>query len=175
MIGYEETLWVCGYSVDEATKTDKIVIICDTCGTPNLRRKGSPLSHHCVECIHDNRQTPEEIVAHRKQCNKKYNATHREKIHARVKQYADKHKVEKAAYDKQYQREHPKETRTYATPAGSCTKLNNWFEGCRRHHVDADTIIHIPMEMHVTNAHNIQTGKGMDVINALSFNFLFHH
>jgi len=63
--------------------------------------------------------------------------------------------------------------RDYVTPVGRCAHLNEWFKGCRQHHVDPDTIIHIPAQMHIENWHNIKTGKGMDVINAMAFEYLF--
>lgn len=110
----------------------------------------------------------EEIEAYRKA----YDADHAEEIAAREKVYRSEHKEERAAWEKVYRRDHPKEERDYITPAGQCVKLNKRFEGCRRHHVDISTIIHIPIEMHVTNPHNIRTGRGMARINALAFAFL---
>lgn len=102
-----------------------------------------------------------------------------------AKHYAEEHKEEicrwrrlpetlayRAAYDKQYNRENPKEPRDYVTPAGQCSQLNAWFEGSERHHVDPETIIHIPAEMHRSIKHNIQTGAGMAGINSLAFAFL---
>lgn len=100
--------------------------------------------------------------------NKQYHLTNREENNERSRQYRDTHLEE----IQQYRRDHPAEKRDYVVPAGQCRQLNKWFEGCKRHHVDTDTIIHIPTEIHVTHAHSIKTGRGMDSINALAFAFL---
>lgn len=87
--------------------------------------------------------------------------------------YHEMHKDERLAWNRRYAHDHPRDPRDYVLDPYKCTKLNNWFDGCRRHHVDPSTIIHVPEEMHVNNPHNIQTGHGMDVMNALAFEFLF--
>ena len=104
---------------------------------------------------------------------KLYYEANREMISIQKKRYYETNREMIAARTKQYQRDHPKEARTYVDPTGSCTKLKDWFEGCHRHHIDRGTIIHIPTEMHVANHHNIRTGIGMGAINALAFEFLF--
>lgn len=112
-----------------------------------------------------------------------YYEDNKERIHTRQKQYRETHKEEIAARMKLYYRDnikmirewrraHPTEKRTYVVDVGSCTHLNSYFDGCRRHHVDINTIIHIPKDMHIYHKHNIRTGEGMDVINSLAFEFL---
>lgn len=126
----------------------------------------------------------EKVLQHVKQ----YRKDNPERVAAYKKWYADKNheriavykkcyredNIEKITeYQKQYRRDHPTDDRAYVTNALSCAHLNEWFGGCRRHHVDPNTIVHIPTEMHTHNRHNIRTGDGMDVINALAFEFLF--
>lgn len=106
--------------------------------------------------------------------NSRYHYENREKEAGRKKLYRSENMEACKAREHRYQRTHPKERRTYVTAAGSCNLLNTWFVGCRRHHVDSSTIIHVPTEMHITHKHDIRTGMGMDVINALAFGFLFH-
>lgn len=55
-IDYDATLFVCGYSVDEATTTDYVVVRCRICGAP-LMRKMTDIKYHpdvqakpCKEC-----------------------------------------------------------------------------------------------------------------------------
>lgn len=128
----------------------------------------------CGEC---SELKPHHANGRCKQCydkrfQKAYHTDHRDDIIARQRAYYEDHKDGIAAQQKAYRAENPKEQRNYVTAAGQCSQLNNRFDGCRRHHVDDSTIIHIPIEMHVTNPHNIRTGRGMARINALAFAFL---
>lgn len=104
---------------------------------------------------------------------KVYRENNKEDIAAKYKVYCEENKESIAYMRKDYNRLHPPEFRTYVTPAGQCIQLNNWFDGCRRHHADPNTIIHIPKDMHVFNRYNIKTGKGMSTINAMAFEYLF--
>lgn len=105
--------------------------------------------------------------------NRRYNSDNKENLAAYHARYYLANKESIAAWNKQYQRDNPKEVRRYVTPVKSCNHLNKWFDGCRRHHIDPDTIVHIPADMHIHHPHNIQTGDGMGVINMLAFGFLF--
>lgn len=91
----------------------------------------------------------------------------------RARQQRIDNKDELSLYWKRYRRACPLDRRTYVTREGACIHLNEWFVGCRRHHVDPNTIVHIPTEIHTRHQHNIRTGYGMDIINALAFEFLF--
>lgn len=47
--------------------------------------------------------------------------------------------------------------------------LNSWFEGSVAHHINKDDVIYIPEEIHKFVAHDVKTGRGMDIINKLAF------
>lgn len=50
--------------------------------------------------------------------------------------------------------------------------LNSWFPGSEGHHVDMVRVIYIPKKLHRSIYHNLNTGKGMEEINKLAFEFL---
>lgn len=50
--------------------------------------------------------------------------------------------------------------------------LNTPFPGSNGHHVNRDVVIYIPGELHRSVPHNVRTGKGMDEINHLAFEWL---
>lgn len=50
--------------------------------------------------------------------------------------------------------------------------LNAWFVGCDGHHVDTEQVIHIPHALHHSIWHCQRTGRGMETINVLAFEFL---
>ena len=101
-----------------------------------------------------------------------YHEDHKEEHKARDKKYFEEHKDHILARNRRYASDHPRDPRDYILPPFECTKLNEWFDGCRRHHVDPSTIVHIPKEMHVANPHNIRTWEGMDTINSLALEFI---
>ena len=51
--------------------------------------------------------------------------------------------------------------------------LNQPFTGCEGHHVDGERVINMPKLLHRGIAHNIWTGRNMEKINAVAYNFLF--
>ena len=102
----------------------------------------------------------------------RYHEEHGEEIKAQSKEYYARRKDYILARNRRYASDHPRDPRDYILPPFECTKLNEWFDGCRRHHVDPSTIVHIPKEMHVANPHNIRTWEGMDTINFLALEFI---
>ena len=139
----------------------------------------------CKHCYNNQyyAEHADEIAAHTKQYHidnadvrnarsKQYDIDNADVRNAYFRQYRKDHADSINAYNRQYHREHPNEIRNYVSPAGQCVQLNRWFEGCNRHHVDPETIIHIPAEIHNTYYHNIKTGKGMNRINELAYAFL---
>ena len=51
--------------------------------------------------------------------------------------------------------------------------LNEWFVGSEAHHINFNDIIYIPKELHKSIHHNVWTGKNMEKINCLAYQFLF--
>lgn len=94
-------------------------------------------------------------------------------------QYRREHKEEIKARDKQYRknnpekvREHQRERRIYLSAYTDCEKVNHAFMGCDAHHIDPDTIIHIPTSLHRSVSHSLKSGHGMEEINQMSFDWL---
>ena len=54
----------------------------------------------------------------------------------------------------------------------SSISLNEPFENCHAHHIDEEHIIHIPAELHRSVTHNVFTGKGMEEINSIAFQYI---
>ena len=50
--------------------------------------------------------------------------------------------------------------------------LNECFPNAHAHHIDTEHIIYIPEELHRSIPHNLNTGKGMEEINAKAYDFL---
>jgi hypothetical protein len=50
--------------------------------------------------------------------------------------------------------------------------INKCFVGCEVHHINQNDVIYIPKELHQSVHHNIWTGKNMEKINALAFEYL---
>jgi predicted transcriptional regulator len=50
--------------------------------------------------------------------------------------------------------------------------LNEWFNGCHRHHITKTLVIHIPGELHNHISHNLKTGRGMGKMNMLALQFM---
>lgn len=50
--------------------------------------------------------------------------------------------------------------------------LNNKFPGSDGHHVTKTLVIHIPKKLHQHVGHNLRTGRNMDIINILAFQYL---
>lgn len=51
--------------------------------------------------------------------------------------------------------------------------LNSAFVGCEGHHVNQDEVIHIPAVLHKSVKHDIWTGRNMEKINVIAYNYLF--
>jgi hypothetical protein len=50
--------------------------------------------------------------------------------------------------------------------------LNDWFEGCNRHHINSNDIICIPKELHQSYGHNHKKLDTMVSINRIAFQYL---
>ena len=63
-------------------------------------------------------------------------------------------------------------SRPHILPADACMQMNEPFEGCHRHHILEDVIIHIPMELHRHIKHNIKIGENMREMNTLAVQYV---
>lgn len=92
-------------------------------------------------------------------------------------------------YPKQYYLAHPEHTKQWRKDNPEKAKeinlrqvhkhrnlgfipLNSYHKGWEFHHQDENYGNYMPEEAHRSIPHNIYTGKGMDAINALAFNYL---
>lgn len=134
----------------------------------------------------------EQIKAYDKQYAKKYAKDHvleiaqkqhayymlnREKNLLKGKIYKSTHPEYRIAI-KKWQETHPvnvhrsrKKTKFKRRELGYIP-LNEPFNGCDAHHIDKEHVIHIPVELHHSVYHNVWTGKGMDKINFLAFEYM---
>ena len=63
-------------------------------------------------------------------------------------------------------------SRPYLTPELQCTKLNKRFKDCEGHHIMKSVIIYVPRDIHRSIWHSLKSGKNMEKINGLAFNYL---
>jgi hypothetical protein len=62
--------------------------------------------------------------------------------------------------------------RDYVLPIRDCNCLNERFKGSEGHHINYDTVIFIPKELHNHLYHNMRTNQGIYEINKLAFQYL---
>ena len=60
----------------------------------------------------------------------------------------------------------------YRAGVNSCYYVNKPFKGCVKHHIDKNTIVCVPLNLHLTVKHNLKSGKGMKEINENVFRWL---
>ena len=51
--------------------------------------------------------------------------------------------------------------------------LNEPCKDCDGHHIDKDHVLFIPKELHRSVPHNVHTGKNMELINHLAWNYIY--
>ena len=130
-----------------------------------------------------------------KEQHKQYYEENKEEIKEHAKQYYEdhvvgareyyqEHKGEKKEYDKQYKEENKEKLKLdhaeyLKTEKGKAAmnrfqskrrglgslELNEPFEGSVAHHINKNTIVYVPKELHQSIYHNSNTGQGMVEIN----------
>jgi len=123
---------------------------------------------------------------------KQYYQKNRERCIAYSIQYNKEHPENFKKRCREYQRKHIDEIRAKAriwnkTPNGKKSNakkynrrhrnlgfipLNEYFEGCEAHHIDNKHIIYMPTILHRSIRHSLKTGKNMDTINRLAFQYI---
>lgn len=85
------------------------------------------------------------------------------------KKYDEKHKEERKNYEAEYrQTEAGKVARrkvNHKRRGLGFLELNEPFEGSEAHHINKDTVVYIPKELHQSVKHNVFSGEGMVEIN----------
>ena len=123
---------------------------------------------------------------------KSYYQENKKQISEKQCKYYQKHKEHYNNKNKKYRQEHreqiKKMKKEYSiTPNGKINKaksedfrkrnlgsemLNDWFEGCNRHHINTKQIICIPKELHELYRHNHKKQETMVKINRVAFQYL---
>ena len=110
---------------------------------------------------------------------KEWNETNPDKYKAYQRKWYEENTDKAKELNKKWRDENPErvremrhERRIYLSAYGDCKKLNNVFPGCHAHHIDPDTIMHIPESLHLSIWHTIKIGQGMEEINIHAFNWL---
>lgn len=115
---------------------------------------------------------------------RRYNKKSYLKRREKAGKYYQEHKKEKKEYNKQYKEENKEELKLshaeyMRTEKGKAAmnrfqskrrdlgflELNESFEGAVAHHINKDTIVYVPKQLHQGVYHNLKTGQGMVEIN----------
>lgn len=122
---------------------------------------------------------------------RKWEQTHLETARKRKREWNLKHPAEMAETKKRFALTHPGYDKKYSkTEKGKETKgkasrvmkakrrqlgfipLNKPFRNSVGHHVDTERVIYMPNKLHCSISHNVFTGKNMDKINKIAFNYV---
>jgi len=120
---------------------------------------------YCLEC---------RFVAHR-QYGKRCYIKHSEQ----KKQYEKQWRKANPKYDKQRRKTNPEQFKIKDTKHRNKREhnfgfipLNQYFEGSIAHHEDKNYVIYMDKKDHESISHCLETGKNMDIVNALAMNYL---
>lgn len=125
---------------------------------------------------------------------REYNKANKIDFLPKAREYKKNNKVAIAIQRKEYIKDHKKELAEYQkayreTPNGKAAHirgeakrnrnlgfiaLNSYFKNCEAHHVTSNFVIYIPKGLHKSVWHNLNTGQGMESINALALDFLIN-
>lgn len=94
-------------------------------------------------------------------------------------QYYLEHREKMIQQTAQWQKENPEKVKAINTRHFNKRErnldfvpLNEYFKGAVAHHLDGVYVIYIPEEIHKNIYHNQFSGRGMNAMNALAFNYL---
>ena len=116
----------------------------------------------------------DEILAYQK----RYNETHRDEMLTYGRQWREQNKEKYKQQVKAWQKNHKKQWHEIRRKGNFKRRklgfvcLNEPFENSEAHHICATFVIYIPKDMHRSISHNVWTGKNMDEINKLAFDYL---
>jgi len=107
---------------------------------------------------------------------KKWHETHRDER----KKYREQNKDRYRQWIKAWEKNHREQRREIRRKSNSKRErdlgfipLNEPFEGAEAHHICRTFVIYIPKEYHKSVSHNVWTGEGMPLINAIAYDYLF--
>jgi hypothetical protein len=112
----------------------------------------------------------------RKEYNQDYYLKHKPKLHSR--NYYRKHRKQMIEDSRNWQLTHPEKVRIIRRKREAKRhglghiELNKSFEGAVGHHIDLETIVYIPEELHKSVWHNVWTGHNMSKINKIVFEWI---
>jgi len=124
--------------------------VCSICGREYLPT--GPRQKYCVEC--------EPVAA--EWYRKKYRVIHHAAVIESMRKYDQTPPGKRMKLQKNAKR------RSLGFNA-----LNVPFEGCEGHHVNKRDVVYIPKVVHRSIYHNVSTGKNMDQINVLAYQYLY--
>ena len=127
--------------------------------------------------------------------NKEYHHKNKELESTRCRKYYKEHAEKRKKEAKEWALQHPGRYNLYMksylksyfkTPKGKLHKrkmeyerrglkykpLNERFDGAECHHVDKETVIYLPKEMHKLIWHSLKRNINMEAINAIAFFFI---
>ena len=137
------------------------------------------------------RQWTNEHIEERKEYMHNWYEINKEMLNACSRQYNKEHKDEVVEYNKQYRENNAEEIKKYrqtetfkkirrkvdakmhARRKGlGFIPLNEPFPDSHGHHFNKEGVIYIPEELHCSIGHNVWTGRNMQKINRLAFDWL---
>lgn len=98
------------------------------------------------------------------------NEEEKEKYINMVYEKADIRRLEKIIADERWE---VKAESNYKTRGLGYNPLNKRFNESHGHHINKTDVVFIPIEIHRSVAHNVRTGKNMNEINRLAYNFIY--
>lgn len=108
----------------------------------------------------------------------RYYAAHPEKSKERTYKWRKNKPADALAAVRKYAKAHPEAIRAIQRKRKAKRRvlgfvaMNEPFEACEGHHLDKDHVVFIPKTLHRSICHNVWTGKNMDRINVLAYEWL---
>lgn len=132
-----------------------------------------------------------------KEYQKKYRAEHKDKQREYIKNWKQQNPERKKELNRKWAKAHPeyrrkKEKEWCKTEKGKLNQhrkntrrkayrrklgailLNQPFEKSVGHHINKDTVIYLPEELHTSVKHNLRTGLNMELINKTALEWLHY-
>lgn len=147
----------------------------------------SGLNSWCKKCrAQYHKDHKEEVAARKKEwykshkeekviTNKEYQTVHKEELAIKAKKRYENNKKRVAITGKRWREnnlEKGKVKNARRKRELGFNLLNKKFEGSVAHHINIEDVIYIPEPIHKFVSHNVRTGRNMDAINKIAFQYL---